>query len=233
MSLETVERKLERVAEIPFWKFLLFFAVVPALGLLFLYPFVNPTAVENLNYEHPAVRSMVLMVFTAMFLVLASGTLLVGIITLRILIKLNQSLHENSGKFIGKSLSTNDEFLRDLAFGLYHHLIQLIKNHNDPRFEELESKIDRQNQESINRENLFMQQFKIQNLKYEQSERRRISAEGYLKIEKEKNLKLEQENQELKKEKSEKLQTKNEKAHSRDITENSFVDKDKKFEEDL
>lgn len=147
MSLETIDKKLENIADISFWKFLLCFGIIPALGLLILYPIINPTVANTLNFETPILRIIAVMAFTAMFLILSFGTLTSGIIIIKFLIKLNQSVHENSGKFLGKSLSTNQEFLHDLARGLYYHLIELGKHDNDPRFEELEVRHQRERDE--------------------------------------------------------------------------------------
>lgn len=146
MSLETIHQKLCVIETMPFWKFLLYFAIVPALLFVLVYQFINPDFSAVIQ-QHVVMKVMALMAFSAMFLVFASVIVFGGIIITSLLMRFNKQFHYNYGILIGNSLSTNHEFLSNLADGLYKYFISFIQTYNDPRFEELEQKVQREKNE--------------------------------------------------------------------------------------
>lgn len=146
MSLQTINEKLHNVEKIPFWQFLLYAGLLPAFFAMGIVPFLNPE-VEEIIYQHPLIELIFVMSFTAVVLSLVGGGLAMGIGLCWFLIKFNNGFHVKHGIVIGKSLSTNHEFLRNLAKELYQYLIKFIKAYNDPRFEELEQKHQREKKE--------------------------------------------------------------------------------------
>src|SRR5579872_3027568 len=142
MSLESINQKLRRLEKGSPWKLLLCCGLLPALFSVAIVPLLNPTYMAH--YDNPMAQILVIMLlilgFMTMYLVLVAGGIVVGIMITWLLIKFRDSFHYNSGKVIGKSLSTNDEFLRDLAKGLNVHLKQLRTDDVDLKTDELDAK---------------------------------------------------------------------------------------------
>ncbi len=220
MSLETINQKLKSVEKISFWKFLLcsFVTGLLSVGVVTL---ANPTYFEQ--YESPLVQGILLMLiamsFTAMYLTLFAGCITCGILVTWMLLKSRDNLYVKNGILIGNSLSTNHEFLRQLADGLCPKIIGFVRGYNDPKFEVLENQISQQDKRVETLEENDVRKDKVierQNQKI-------------FKIEWE-NKKLRRENIELKKDKSEKIQTIGDKSQSKNNTENTEF---RKFKEDL
>lgn len=148
MNLDTVNKKLLNTGKLGFWKFLLFFGLTPATWFLVFYSFFNPELAQAVITEQTIIlKSLTLLAFTCVSLLITMTVILGGLGIIKLLKIANNQLVENSGVFIGKSLSTNHEFLRNLAKGLYQYLILFIRAYNDPRFQELEEKHTRETNE--------------------------------------------------------------------------------------
>lgn len=141
MSLENVYQKLRKLERTPLWKFLLFTSILPATVSMALVYFItpNPPAIQLL--ANPLGKFLIFISFMTMYMVIAGGSLAIGIMSTLLLLKLRNEFHSNGGRIIGRSLATNARFLYDLAQGLFPHIIGFIKSYNDPKFEALETRI--------------------------------------------------------------------------------------------
>ena len=210
MSLESIHQKLRNAEKMSFWKFFLF-SFVGGLISVGIVSFTNPTYLEQ--YNSPTVQffliTMVTVSFTAMYLMLLAGGVAGGLFVTWALLKSRDNLYVKNGALIGKSLSTNHEFLRKLANGLHPKIIGFIRGYNDPKFEALQNQILEKDTRINELENLILPHIARQN-------RKQFDFDHRLKN--------------LEQEKNEKIQTIGDKAQSKNNTENIDI---KKFKEDL
>lgn len=146
MSIETAYQKLRKLEHVSFWKILLCSLLPAAFSAL-----IVPISPQNAAVGYTFVKILILLSFTAAYLACIGGGLAAGIGLCWILMRSKESFHYKHGIIIGNSLATNHNFLLRLARGLYPHIIGFIRGYNDPRFEELETKINT-NEENHNKE---------------------------------------------------------------------------------
>ena len=145
MSLETIERKLLSTGKLPFWKFLIFYGLLPAtITLSVSYTFVPFIFAEP---QTLGVKILVLLSLSASYMIVSFAVILTSVGILRGLSKLSNGVTYRTGVFTGHSLATNDEFLRSFAKGVFPKLIGFIRGYNDPKFEEFDKKQQRENNE--------------------------------------------------------------------------------------
>lgn len=201
MSLETIERKILSTGKLPFWKFLIFYGLLPStITLSISYTFVPFIFAESQTF---GVKVLALLSLSAFYMIVSFAVILTSVGILRGLSKLSTNLNYHTSNFIGNLLSINDEFLRKFANGVFPKLIGFIRGYNDPKIEELQqgslrqqTEIDEIKQRFQNQINElkkwtqtqfdkivqdFVRQIGILQLKLDKSERRRINAESELK----------------------------------------------------
>ena len=156
MSLETIERKLLSTGKLPFWKFLIFYGLLPStITLSVSYTFAPSIFAES---QTLGVKIFGLLSLSAFYMIVSFAVILTSVGILRGLSKLSNGVTYRTGVFAGHSLATNHEFLRKLAQGLYQYLIEFIRGYNDPRFQELEERHKRENGE-LEKENTQLKNY--------------------------------------------------------------------------
>lgn len=154
MSLETIERKILSTGKLPFWKFLIFYGLLPStITLSISYTFVPFIFAES---QTLGVKILALLSLSAFYMIVSFIVILISVGILRGLSKLSNCVTYRAGIFTGHSLATNDEFLGSFAKGVFLKLIGFIQGYNDPKFETLETKYERHHNERMENERLYL-----------------------------------------------------------------------------
>lgn len=201
---------------------------------------LNPN-VDPIVYEHPFLLGFG---FIAFVLVVMMAFVCGSIFTLLILdsyLIFSPKILNSTRKTVSNLISKDEDLLDRWTDGILSRTAKSNQKYDDPKFEELEKKYERQHTEHLESIQEIKTELKTQNEKFNEKEleyNNIIGRQGQhifglhwvLRRVLRQNSKLVKENNELRQEKNEKLQTMNENTHSRDITENIDL---KKFKEDL
>ncbi len=152
---------------------------------------LNPN-VDPIVYEYPFLLGFG---FVAFVLVIMMLIVFGGIFTIMMLdsyLFFSPKILDSTGKVVSNIISRDDELLDRWTDGILSRTAKINKKYDDPKFEEIQqgslrqqTEIDELKQENkeLRKDNKMFKEdytraFKIQNQKYEQSERRRIHAES-------------------------------------------------------
>ncbi len=171
----------------------------------------NPN-IDPVVTEYPILLAFGFVAFVVMFALLIVGGLVSIMLLLDSYLLVSPRVLDSYGRFNAHSVLRDSEITNRMANGIHQTLKRL-------RLDDFTFQIDE------TRKGL---QYQIDELKENDVRKDRHIARQNQEI-----FELKSQVTKLKNEKIEKLQTMNEKTHSTDITKNSSIDKDKKFEEDL
>ena len=182
----------------------------------------NPL-VDPVVHEVPILFGLGFVAFVAMFLTFIAGGLTLTVFVLNGYLFVSPKFLNVYDRANANSILRSEHVPREMAKNIYKHILELTKNDNDPRFEELEQKYQREKNE-LKQE--------ITELKTEIDGLKRMIF-PHIARQNRNGFDITRRLTDLEQEKNEKIQTIGNKAQSENLSENAGVSKDNKFEEDL